>query len=260
MDKSAQIEVLRKEHINSVNNFDFDRAEQIEKQIQRLRTEISRDYEQSMYGMTSFDLDEQREKILGESARTNATLMQKRVELQQRFHERYKQLQERHTQQETDLSLEHTAALEREAMRPIQEVDKLLSQSKVFGRDHQYAQAKALYQEAMKIKDRVNKQRKMECDATYQRTLRKLKDRQRKEMNLLSEKQEAAIEELNMRYSAHENVIQKRMNVKQLKATQKNVDRTVSSRMSTSRASARRSASVTRTQRSSRLLESGTRY
>ncbi|OHT09215.1 hypothetical protein TRFO_21945 [Tritrichomonas foetus] len=256
MDKSAQIDVLRKEHKNAVDNYDFDRAELISRQIQRLRTEISREYESIQEGTTNLDMDEQREKILGDSERTNANLMEKLVELQKRFHIRYKELQARHTQQLTDLSLEHTMALERETSRPIPEVDNLLSQSKIQGREHNYQQAKALYQEAMKIQKVVNEQRRNECNILFMKAERKLKDRQARELKLLEEKQASAKEEINQQYSKHKSVLDNRMKVKEIKATIKPAVERSTMRSAIGR---RRSSSVSR-QRTSRLSQNNSRY
>ena len=254
MDKSAQIEVLRKEHQNAINTYDFDRAELISRQIQRLRTEISREYENYQVGTTTLNLDEQREKIHGETQRTEATLMEKLVDLQKRFHERYKELQAKHTQQLTDLSLEHTMALERETSRPIPEVDKLLQQSKIYGKEHNYQQAKSLYHEAMAIQKRVNEQRRNECNALFQKAERKLKQRQARELALFEEKQNAAKEEINQQYSRHKTVIDNRMKVKELKATLKPPIERVSMSRTT-----RRSSSVSRA-RTSRLSQYSSRY
>ncbi|KAK8886104.1 hypothetical protein M9Y10_041564 [Tritrichomonas musculus] len=255
MDKSAQIEVLRREHKNAVDNYDFDRAELISRQIQRLRTEISREFESNQAGSTELDLDEQREKLHGESERTDATLMGKLVELQKKYHFRYKELQARHTQQLTDLSLEHTMALERETSRPIPEVEKLLQQSKIFGKVHNYSQAKMVYQEAMEIQRRVNEQRRNECNILFMRAERKLKEKQARELKLLEEKQETAKEEINQKYSKHKNIIDNRMKVKEIKATMKPLE----SRMISKASSTRRSNSVSRS-RTSRLSTSGSRY
>lgn len=255
MDKSAQIEVLRREHQNAVNNYDFDRAELISRQIQRLRTEISREFESNQAGSTELDLDEQREKLHGESERTDATLMEKLVDLQKKFHIRYKELQARHTQQLTDLSLEHTMALERETSRPIPEVEKLLQQSKIFGKAHNYTQAKMVYQEAMEIQRRVNEQRRNECHVLFMRAERKLKERQARELKLLEEKQEAAKEEINQKYSKHKTIIDNRMKVKEIKATFKPIERGTMSRTSATR----RASSVTRS-RTSRLSNSASRF
>ena len=251
MDKSAQISVLRKEHQAAVNNYDFDRAELIERQIARLRTEISRENESTLEGKANLKFDEQRERILCESEKTDATLMDKLITLQKQFHQRYKDMQAMHTQQLTDLSLEHTLALERELSRPIPEVDSLLSQSKILGRDHNYRQARAMYQEAMAIQKRVNDQRRNKCNAVFLNAERKLKEAQAKEIKQLEDKQETAKEGLNMQYSKHKTIIDNIMKVKEFKASMKPAPERAPSKVSTTR----RARSVSR-QTSSRLSQS----
>ena len=249
MDKSSQIEMLRKEHTIAVDKYDFDRAELIERQIQRLRTEISRDFERSQSHVQDLDLDQQMEKIRGTSSKIDAHMMEKRIQIQKRFHERFSELQTLHTQQLTDLSLEHTAALEREAQRPIAEVDALLADSRRNGREHRYVEARAIYQQAMALKSRVLAERQNECNDKYTRLERKLKERQQKEMKLLHEKEESAVSDLNLKHNRKTTMVDNRMRVKEIKAEQqKAFEKNASTRLKTLRlhSSQRRSASVTR--------------
>lgn len=253
MNKDEQITLLRTEHANAINSFDFDRAEVIMNQIRRLQNEIKR--EQAQVSDRTFDIDEQREIIMGESAKQSATLMQQRVELQKKYHQRYKRMQKQHTDEQTELANQHTMALEREASRPIPEVEKLLNESKVKGRAHAYAEAKAIYQEAMRIKERVINERKNVCNAEYDRQKQKMLSRQKKEMELLTEKQETAIKELDQRHEAQENLLKNRMKIKERKAAQPVTPRKVMMQASPA-VRKRRSASVTRSQRTGSSLSS----
>lgn len=246
MDKEAQIEILRKEHTIAVTKYDFDRAELIERQIQRLRTEISRDYDRTQYCVQDLDLDEQREKIRGKTARADASLIQKRMEIQKSFHEKFRALEERHTQQLTDLSLQHAAALDREVSRPVPEADILLAESVQHGKSHNYQRARELYQEAMKLKESVNEERRNECNVLYKRIKQKLQEKQEREKTLLMEKQESAISNLNQMHSKKTTTLANKLKVKEIKHEQQRALERTGMRTGTRPATARRSASVSR--------------
>ena len=261
MDKSAQIDILRKEHQIAVSNYDFDRAELISRQISRLRTEISREKENMNIGYMNLELDEEREKINSKTARNDANLMNELVNLQQRFHRRYKELQNKHTQQLTDLHLEHTMALERELSRPIPEADEYLEKSKMYGKAHNYAAAKQAYQDAMRIKRQVTESRRNECDSLFARSEQQLKDRQAREIRLLEEKQETGKSNVNIKYAAQKSIINNTLKAKEFKATLRTMnEKKFSSSSRLSKTGNRRSNSVSKNLRGSRLSQGSSRF
>jgi hypothetical protein len=240
MDKATQIEILRKEHSIAVSKFDFERAEVIDQQIKTLKNRIARESQSSNQDLLSLDLDERRERILGTSAQATASLMDQRIEKQRIFHQRYQVLQERHTQELTDLSLQHTMELERELARPIPEVETLLRESTIYGHEHKYAQARTTYQQAMQLKDTVTAGRQADVNARYTRKERQLKANQDRELSLLGEKQQSAMGTINKRHDEHE-----RRRTNQLKAQE--VKQSLTKRAGVS---ARRFQSVTKSQAS----------
>ena len=147
MKKREQIELLRAEHATAINNFDFDRAEIINKQISRLQNELKRERTVDVFGDHAVDLDEQRELILRDSAKAAADLMEKRSEIINRYHERYLAMQDRHTEELQQLSQDYVMTLEKESTRTIPEVQKLQEQSKIKGKQHNYSEAKRLFQD-----------------------------------------------------------------------------------------------------------------
>ena len=265
MNKKEQIELLRTEHTNAVNNFDFDRAEIIDKQISRLQAELNREQTSGAFGEHTVDLDEQRELILCDAVKSNAEFMQERTNLQKRFHKRYKMMQERHTEELTRLAEQHAMALERESTRLIPEVEKLQSQSKIKGRQHKYAEAKELFQESLRVKANIIKQRKDKCNEEFEKMKNKLVDKQQEEIKLLTEKQEAALKEIDERSSYQNQLLQNRMKVKEQRAKQQATPRAAMMRTVSPAVKRRRSQSVTRSQRptssfsSARTSRSGSR-
>jgi hypothetical protein len=252
MDKSEQIRVLRRQHEAAVERFDFDRAEFIEAQLNRLRTEISRENASTKTDLLRLDLGEQKERILGDSARVNAYLMQKRVEQQQRFHQRYAQLQEVQTKQITELTLQYTTDLERELSRPVPEADKLFAEAKLFGRTHQYAQARAAHQDATRIRDDVLDRRRKACKAEFEETRERLKLKHERDLKLLAEKQNLALAEIDQRVVQHEELVTQRIKTSEIKHANESIRRA-----NTQVASGRRSRSVARSRAPSRNSRNG---
>ncbi|OHT04725.1 hypothetical protein TRFO_06149 [Tritrichomonas foetus] len=256
MNKKEQIELLRIEHTNAVNNFDFDRAEIIDKQISRLQAELAKNANAGAFGEHAVDLDEQREIIMCNAAKANSEFIQKRTDLQKRFHKRYKAMQDRHTEELTMLHEQHAMALERESTRLIPEVEKLQSQSKIKGRQHKYAEAKELFQESLKVKARIIEQRKNERNAEFEKLKAKLVKKQQEEIQLLAEKQEAALREIDEQKTHEDELNKNRIKVKEQRAKQQATPRAAMMRTVSPAVKKRRSQSVTRSQRSTSSLSS----
>ena len=219
MEKGAQIELLRKEHAQAIENFDFDKAELINQQIKRLKNEIIRGNTSLLSELNQAEIEEEKEKLRGESAQQNALMMQERIRIQKRFHERFQQLQTKHTQQTTDLTYQHTATLEKEMTRVVPEAEKLFERAKILGREHQYNQARLIYQEGQDTKTAVLEERRKKCALQFERQTKILKEQQDREMALLAAKQEAALEKLSQKTENREALLSMKLKVKELKVT-----------------------------------------
>jgi hypothetical protein len=247
MDKKQQITILRREHASAVGRFDFDRAEFIKTQITRLRAEITRESQTDKTAMLSFDIAGHKERILADSARVDTHLLQKRIELQQRFHLRYSKLQELQTQAANDLSLQYTLALERELSRPVPEADQRLREAKALARADEYAPARVAHQQAAQIREGAQAERRRACAEIFARNHAQLSERHDRELELLAEKQNAALAELEKRRSGHRELVSTRMRTSEIKHT------TAANRMSASAASNRAGRAPSRSSRNALL-------
>ena len=256
MNKIEQIELLRTEHANAVNSFDFDRAEIIDKQINRLQNELKRDVTNDVFGEHAVDLDEQREMILCDSARATANFMEKRTDLQKKFHQRYLAMQERHTEELQNLAQQQAMALERETTRTIPDVEKLQTQSKIKGRQHKYAEAKKLFQDSIELKTQIVEQRRVACNAEFEKLRNKLIAKQQEEIELLAQKQEDALRNIDEKKEQHDTLLQNRMKVKEQRAKQQSTPRAAMMRAVSPAVKRRRSQSVARSVRGASSLSS----
>ncbi|KAK8887803.1 hypothetical protein M9Y10_038860 [Tritrichomonas musculus] len=253
MNKVEQIELLRTEHANAINSFDFDRAEIIDKQISRLQNELKRDVNNDVFGEHAVDLDEQREMILCDSARSTANFMEKRTDLQKKFHQRYLAMQERHTEELQNLAQQQAMALERETTRTIPDVEKLQTQSKIKGRHHKYAEAKKLFQDSIELKTQIIEQRRVACNAEFEKLRNKLVQKQQEEIQLLAQKQEDALREIDEKKDQQDALLQNRLKVKEQRAKQQSTPRAAMMRAVSPAVKRKRSQSVARSGRTSSL-------
>lgn len=248
MDKSEQIRLLRAEHSSAIESFDFDRAETITKQIQRLQAEIVRDSS----GGNPYELDEQREVILNERTLKESEFMTARTDLQKRFHARYKEMQDRHADEMARLAEAEAEALARESSRRIPDVAKLEFEAKMLGREHNYREAKRIYQEAVRLKRDVIDKRLVGVKADFMRQRRKLQERHDWELKLLSEKRDQAMTEVDQKHMREDAVLERSMRVKEARARQEQTPRATRTRPVSMLATRRRASSVTREARSPR--------
>ena len=247
MDKSEQIRLLRAEHANAIENFDFDRAETITAQIQRLQAEIARD----RAGGFAVDLDEEREVLLSERTMKDTEFMTARTGLQKRFHARYQEMQDRHADEMARLAEAEAEALARESSRRIPDVAKLEFEAKMLGREHNYREAKRVYQEAVRLKRDVIDKRLVAVKADFMRQRRKLQKKHDWELKLLTEKRDQAMIEVDQKHMREDEVLERSMRVKEVRARQGQSPRAARMReMSPIMSTRRRAASVTRETRS----------
>jgi hypothetical protein len=180
---------------------------------------LSRDAASACPEILTLDLEVQRERILDDSAQDTSTLLQMQLDMQTRFHKRYQQLQERHKQQLADLAQAHARDLERELARTTPELEHLLQEAKRFGRSHDYPQARASYQMATALRERLSNRRREACRAVFLRNQEALKEKQDWEMQLLAEKRDAAMGKLDQMIAQRRAVIATRMKVNEMKCS-----------------------------------------
>lgn len=216
MNVRAQIQLLKSQHQFAVNSFDFDQAESIATQIKALQRSINRSK-----ALVKVDLTEQNEKFLSNTHQHNAEVLAKKTEIRAKYQKRQDDMTQKHTQERTELSLQHSIYLDRELSRPIHESDLKLDQSKCFAKAHDYEGARALYKEAMIIKDKVIEERKQKCEKVFKNQLAQLVAKQERELALLKDKQEAELIDFEHKCKKHESVIRNSLIASEVRASMK---------------------------------------
>lgn len=223
MNRSLQIESLRKQHKIAVGNYDFNRAEQIEEQIQRLRMEITQDFENSKHSL-DLSLDEQRETVKSRSQKMRASQLLEDFDVHKNFTTRLHEMELRHAEEQRQLATEYDALLEREMHRTIPEVEVLLAEARSHGNARRYSQAKAVYQEAMNLKKHICADRRTNCSAQFVRSQRRLEQRQKREKDILASKKETLETDLKLKRTRQREASLNTMRVKELKAEQERIN------------------------------------
>ena len=217
MNVGNNITILRKQYKSALENFEFDKAEMIDKQIQHLRNQISRAQTPHQSETFRHEIDAQKEKYHNISANKYNQIMQEREQIQKNFHNKYLSLQSSHSHQITDLASQHEILLEKEMQRPVPEAENLFNHSKVLGKAKKYSDAKATYNEAQNIKKKTLEERRRSCSINYEKQLRALKNQQAREIQLLSDKQNAALQILDQQNEEAQNLISTQLKFKEYK-------------------------------------------
>ena len=239
-----QIKVLRSEHANAIENFDFDRAELIANQIERLQAERG-----TNSSAKRLDMDEQHERILNKQTKHESKHMAKRTELQDRFKKRYEEMQERQTREFTELAEAEAEALARESSRKAHEVTSLEMLAKLKGKEHDYAAARAIYQEAVDLHRDIVDRRLCAVKMDFEKQRRKLIEKHERELTLFAEKRDQAMREIDQKRMRKDERVAKHMKVIEIREKQEMTQRSIRMRaVSPLLAKRRRSASVSRNQ------------
>lgn len=200
MNRIAQIESLRKQHSKDVEDFDFDKAAEIDKKIQEIRNEISLKPKANykLYN-SDFTPEIQREEIREEIIHQNNYITNEKARIIEKFRIRAINLQQQQIKQQNDLEEQFNNELEKELRRSVPEAEKLFNHSKILGHAHQYDEAKKLFSKGEILKSEILDKRRRMCNSNYERRLRKLKAAQQKEIELLKEKEKTALQELTLK-------------------------------------------------------------
>lgn len=218
MDVNKQIEILKKEHEAAIDKFDFDKAESISIQIQKLQKAITNSNQK---------LDpflEEAEKIKASENATKTKYTQERIELQRKFHERFEELTKNQTTEMNNLTLSYSLAREREQKRPVHEAELKYEQAKSFGTAHNYDLAKAVYQDGVRLEKKARQRRLDQCEENFLKQKEKLEAKHKKETDLLMEKQRSALQELELRASKEHTRLNLVENVAKTKSSLKKRD------------------------------------
>jgi hypothetical protein len=215
---ASQLTSLRKQHQSAVAAYDFQRADLIHQQIQSLQQQVFADSRISDRTHAELEFEYHRDEITTKSLQEDHEFAEQRAEIACRFSPR-KHAIERFFQEECDqLSAQHALALERETSRAIPEVDALLSESRIYGKQHNYEQARAVHDQAMKIKNSVNNDRRQAVDAVFLRNMRKLRERKAAALAHIEQREKTALAAVDRKRDEAASVVSQSLRVKDLKA------------------------------------------
>jgi hypothetical protein len=235
MDWFHRLEELRNEQRSAIAHYDFDKAEDYERQINQLRIDVTDAADLSNRQLLAMQLDGRRGKILGNCAKESAGLFQKRAEIQEHFDARYHGIQERQARELSELVQQYRADLERELARPVPEADRVLRRSKLLGQQRKFTQARVAYQDSLRLRELAREERRRACNAIFQKNQRAMKMRHDRELQAFAQKQNYVLGEVDQSVSNHESLLSTRLHVSELRCATESSWRAMST-MSTRRA------------------------
>jgi hypothetical protein len=110
------------------------------------------------------------------------------------------------------------ADVERETSRAIPEVDALLLESRVHGKQHNYVQARVAYERANQLRISVNQQRLLAVDAAFKKNERRLKEKMARDLEMVDEREKARIADLEFKHSSEQAIVTNKLRVQDMKA------------------------------------------
>jgi hypothetical protein len=208
--KRSQLDALWRQHSEAIRSYDFERANLINKQIELL-------HESAPSIDSELSVELQKQKIRDHLDQADTILTKTRHEIEAIYIGRCQDLDEIHTQQYRELCLRHTQDLERETARPVPEANSLLLYSRLLGKQHKYELAAAVFQEAQSVRKATLADRCSNADALFERSQRKLREKQEREKDILRQRESQAFAALDSTYKGVQDVLANRLKVKDLK-------------------------------------------
>jgi hypothetical protein len=191
---------LRREHNRAVDDFRYADAARLQYAIDR----IVSDPEACRWRRCAAD---RARAIRSQADRKRGAYARERERILDCYRPRLAALTARQDAELAALGQERARALEREATRPIPEVDHLLMRSRVFARDHQYEYAGEVYREALRRRDAAVRERTAACRATFRDQKRHMAARHARELAVLDDGITAALEKLDREYGDEMRII-----------------------------------------------------
>jgi hypothetical protein len=223
-----RLDDLRKAQRAAVARYDFDSAEEYEREINRLRTSLVANADHSNRQLLHMEIDGRRNKILGESARDSAGFVQRRRDIQERFDDRRRAILERHQRELEEVAHQYRLELDRALGRPVPDADRAERRSRLLGQARKFAQARASFQEAAEIREGVLEERRRACNSVLRRDQAVVKKRHVRELEALEQKRDLALFELEQSLSEFETLVSTRLQASQVRCEAESVIRTVS--------------------------------
>jgi hypothetical protein len=245
---ASQLASLRKQHQGALSGCDYQRADLINQQIQILETQISGYHRGGDRTQVESGQESQRDNTSADSAQVCQTLAEQKATIVNRFRIRRQTIERLFAQDYDELCSQHLHDVEREMSRTIPEVEALLFESRVLGKEHQYVQARAVHEQAVKVRNSVNEERGRAAAVAFAKNERKLKERKARDLKQVEEREKSALFALEYTDNSAQSIAVNKQKVKDSKIdrTRSGVDRSgVSfSTAGTSTKTARRAQSV----------------
>jgi hypothetical protein len=214
---ASQLASLRKQHDTALKTYDFERADLIHQQIQQLQAQVTSDHRAADRTQAELAFEHDRDLIATESAQDDRTLAAARLRMTRECRGRRQAIERLFAQEYDSLYAQHLLDLKRESSRAIPEVDALLFESRVQGKQHNYAQARDLRDQAVTLRNSINEERRHALGEVFGRNEKRLREQKARNLASLDEREKAALAELERKHGEAQTVARNRLRVKDMK-------------------------------------------
>jgi hypothetical protein len=214
---ASQLISLRKQHQSALASYDFQRAGLIYEQIQSLQQQASNDARRSERTHAERQFKYDSDVITTNTRESDRLFADQSADITDHFAARKKAVEQFFQQEADRLRAQHAMAVERETSRAIPEVDALFLESRVHGKHHNYTQARIVHEQAIKLRNFVNDDRRRATDAIFLRNARTLGERKAKALAQIDQAEKAAIARIDRKRDYAAALLSQRMRVSELK-------------------------------------------
>jgi SHS2 domain-containing protein len=224
---ASQLESLRKQHQSALLDYNFQHAELLNQRIRELQTQVSTDNWTSNRRLATQTLEHHRTLITTQSSEYDQALAQQKAAIANRFRIQRSAIDQLFAQENDRLRAQYDLDVERSTSRAIPDVASLLREARVLGSNHDYEQAREVHEQAMKLRDSINEERRFGSAVLFVKRQRELRERRARQLKAVDEREEALMRGLEHRTDQVHAIVLNRMKVKDSKAEKalKDVDR-----------------------------------
>ncbi|OHT16191.1 hypothetical protein TRFO_13344 [Tritrichomonas foetus] len=211
-DRNDLILQYRAAHDDAIENYDFDRAKMIMREIQKMSTKHSSNFTEMG------KIARQLQSVRGQKMNEYSDFVCQHEEIRLKYLQRFHQILEKHDSQIKNLRDEMKSAISREKRRPVPEANDLFLRAKLLGRSHQYENAKIIYNEACYVHNLVTERRIRACRKLYREQQMQIEDKQNQELKVFLGRIVNDFQQLEVGHFRNAVILNNRERIKEFKA------------------------------------------
>ena len=208
---SKELEILRKQKMESIKNCDFLQAKAIDAQINQLKGSLTNQRHEVERSQAQIQYSIEVETVRSRASEVYNQFYNELFAIKTNFHKRQTNLQQRHSESSMKISEDYAKELELETIRAIPEADTMKKEAQIRARNGQFDLADNLYHESNDLREKTIKERQDAVHVKYGQLIRQLEEKQQEDFEYLKQKQQQDYTEVMHKYDKEMDKLEKRL-------------------------------------------------